>query len=202
MYVQVLHSAWIGYVHLWWLSLFRKKHIIKVFVIQSNIFWMKYKAVLEMQYCALISLHLVHCIYWRRLRIWCWLTQSTKCIFYTQSRYLITLFCVTFCDITNTAWWIKISQYHRLFNVRKKAKIRNRYNQVPHLTQDTEWESDKKKQENITYKKAKRSALPDRWPQGCNKQTSSICKDKHKKQITKKIHCLGTVSKNCSRACH
>ena len=27
--------------------------------------------------------------------------------------------------------------------VRKKAKIRNRYNQVPHLTQDTIWESDK-----------------------------------------------------------
>ena len=27
--------------------------------------------------------------------------------------------------------------------VRKKAKIRNRYNQVSHLTQDTIWESDK-----------------------------------------------------------
>ena len=27
--------------------------------------------------------------------------------------------------------------------VGKKAKIRNRYNQVPHLTQDTVWESDK-----------------------------------------------------------
>ena len=28
--------------------------------------------------------------------------------------------------------------------VRKKAKTRNRYNQVPHLTQDTIWQSDKK----------------------------------------------------------
>ena len=27
--------------------------------------------------------------------------------------------------------------------VRKVAKIRNRYNQVPHMTQDTTWESDK-----------------------------------------------------------
>ena len=27
--------------------------------------------------------------------------------------------------------------------VSKKAKIRNRYNQVPHLTQTTTWESDK-----------------------------------------------------------
>ena len=27
--------------------------------------------------------------------------------------------------------------------VRKEASIRNRYNQVPHLTQDTTWERDK-----------------------------------------------------------
>ena len=27
--------------------------------------------------------------------------------------------------------------------IRKAAKIMNRYNQVPHLTQDTTWESDK-----------------------------------------------------------
>ena len=32
---------------------------------------------------------------------------------------------------------------HYLIKVRKKAKIRNLYNQVPHLTQDTIWESDK-----------------------------------------------------------
>ena len=38
--------------------------------------------------------------------------------------------------------------------VSKKAKIRNQYNQVPHLTQDTTLESDKT-QENITYKTAK-----------------------------------------------
>ena len=28
-------------------------------------------------------------------------------------------------------------------NIKKKVKIRNRYNQVPHLTKDTIWESDK-----------------------------------------------------------
>ena len=33
--------------------------------------------------------------------------------------------------------------YSTEFKVRKAAKIRNRYNQVPHLTQDTTWESDK-----------------------------------------------------------
>ena len=42
--------------------------------------------------------------------------------------------------------------------VRKKAMTRNRYNQVPHLTQDTTWESDKT-QESITYKRAKMLAL-------------------------------------------
>ena len=45
--------------------------------------------------------------------------------------------------------WVKIS---------KKAKIRNRYNQVQHLTQDTTCESDKT-QENITYRRTKRLAL-------------------------------------------
>ena len=30
-----------------------------------------------------------------------------------------------------------------LLKVSKKAKIRNQYNQVPHLTQDTKWERDK-----------------------------------------------------------
>ena len=42
--------------------------------------------------------------------------------------------------------------------VRKNAKIRNRYNQVPHLIQDIEWESDKK-QQNITHRRGKRSSL-------------------------------------------
>ena len=31
----------------------------------------------------------------------------------------------------------------RRFKVRKATKIRNQYNQVSHLTQDTTWESDK-----------------------------------------------------------
>ena len=32
---------------------------------------------------------------------------------------------------------------HVQFKVKKNAKIRNQYNQVPHLTRDTIWESDK-----------------------------------------------------------
>ena len=33
---------------------------------------------------------------------------------------------------------------------KEEGKIRNRYNQVPHLTQDTTWESDKTR-EHITH---------------------------------------------------
>ena len=47
--------------------------------------------------------------------------------------------------------------------IRKNAKIRNRYNQVPHLTQDTTIESNKNTQ-NITYKRAKSLALSKQVP--------------------------------------
>ena len=47
----------------------------------------------------------------------------------------------------------------KLKKVKRKAILRNRYNQVPHLTQDTIWESDKT-QENTTHKRAKRPAIP------------------------------------------
>ena len=49
--------------------------------------------------------------------------------------------------------------------VRKTAKIRNQYNQVPHLTQDTTWESDK-----ITMRHHKQEPRGQR-PQGSNDQT-------------------------------
>ena len=46
-----------------------------------------------------------------------------------------------------------------LASIKKKAKIRNEYNQVPHLTRGTIWESYPKNQGNVTHKRAKRSAL-------------------------------------------
>ena len=48
--------------------------------------------------------------------------------------------------------------YHD-FKVRKMAKIRKRYNQVPHLTQDTTWESNKNTI-NITNKSQEASPFP------------------------------------------
>ena len=43
--------------------------------------------------------------------------------------------------------------------------------EIPHQAKDTIWESDKI-QENITLKRAKRPALPNRRPQGCKEQTT------------------------------
>ena len=37
---------------------------------------------------------------------------------------------------------IKIRRKTHLFKIKKKAKIRNRFSQESHLTQDTAWESD------------------------------------------------------------
>ena len=61
--------------------------------------------------------------------------------------------------------------------VGKVAKIRNQYNQVPHLTQDTTWESDKN---TIKHQKQepRGQPFPSRWPQGSNEQTRKH--DKHK----------------------
>ena len=39
---------------------------------------------------------------------------------------------------------------------------------------------ERQQHKNITYKKAKMSTFPNKWPQGCEKQTSLIGKDKHK----------------------
>ena len=65
----------------------------------------------------------------------------------------------------------------KMFKVRKVAKIRNQYNQVPHLTQNTTYERDKN-----TIKHHKREPIgqpfPSRWPQGSNEQTRKH--DKHK----------------------
>ena len=58
--------------------------------------------------------------------------------------------------------------------VRKNAKIMNRYNQVPHLNQDIEWESDKK-QENITRRRGKRSSLSHQVTTKMQDTSSTIC---------------------------
>ena len=82
-------------------------------------------------------------------------------------------------------------------HVRKTARIRNRYNQVPHLSQDTKWESDKSQLGITNNLRAKRSALyqqvttRQQWTNAKAWQTQDIdnTNDPQKK------YWLGTVSK-------
>ena len=62
-------------------------------------------------------------------------------------------------------------------DVRKAANIKNRNNQVPQLTMDTTWESDKN---TIKHHKQepRGQPFPSSRPQGSNEQTQNH--DKHK----------------------
>ena len=73
-----------------------------------------------------------------------------------------------------------------IYVIQKKAKIRNRYNQVPNLTQDNTWESDIT-QENITYKRAKRPALSQQVARPDNMTEKNI---NNKKGLVQKKHRL------------
>ena len=65
--------------------------------------------------------------------------------------------------------------------VKKKAKRRNQYDQVPHLTWDNIWESDKT-QENITPESQEASLFPAGDDKAARNRQDSITKTnmKHK----------------------
>ena len=67
-----------------------------------------------------------------------------------QFIYLTFLFCVVY-SIEECGMLV-------LFKLGTDAKTRNRFNQVPHLTNDTVWESDEYTN-YITHRRAKKSAL-------------------------------------------
>ena len=76
--------------------------------------------------------------------------------------------------------------------VRKVAKIRNRYNQVPHLTQDTTWESDK-----YTIKHQERQEVSP-FPAGdqkaaMNRQESMTSKRHKLRDLKRSPHLLNNV---------
>ena len=62
--------------------------------------------------------------------------------------------------------------------VRKKVKIRNRYNQVPHLKQDTIWESDK-----IQKKTSHTRALSQQVATRLDSMTKTNTKNIHKRSM-------------------
>ena len=111
--------------------------------------------------------------------------------FTKNSSYLLNIILVTnkYHVTTSGAWDPFLDQsirYHcpvfGIFKVRKSAKIVKRYNQVPHLTQDTTWKSNKNTI-NITNKS-----------QAVHK---SMRNTRHKNtNDPQKKYCIGTVSKN------
>ena len=72
------------------------------------------------------------------------------------------------------------AQLHNSVNkVSKMAKIRKRYNQVTHLTQDTTWESDKNTI-NITNKCQDASPFPAGDHKAAMNRCESMTNTKHK----------------------
>ena len=85
----------------------------------------------------------------------------------------------------------------RLFNlyytpVMKAKKIRNRYNQVPHLTQDTNGKVTNL-QLDTTNKESRGQPFPSRRPQGTNKQTCTKTWQTQDRTKTLKIHKRSTA---------
>ena len=68
----------------------------------------------------------------------------------------ITFRCSSMDDVK--ASMFHVSDMYMQCKVEKEAIVWNQYNQVPHLTQDTVWESDKYTK-NIRYRRAKKSAF-------------------------------------------
>ena len=79
------------------------------------------------------------------------------------------------------------------FIVRKRAKIRIQYNQVPHLSQDTTWKSDK---HTIRHHKQgpRGQPFPSRGQQGINKKMPAKAQDRNNTNDAQKNYHLGTCS--------
>ena len=79
------------------------------------------------------------------------------------------------------------------FKVTERVKIRNRCNQIPHLTQDTNGKVKKQQLTNRHHRREpKGQPFPSRWPQGINKQRARK-HNKHKTEIIRMIHKRSTT---------
>ena len=89
------------------------------------------------------------------------------------------------------------SEMQVLIEVRKKAKIRSRYNQEPHFTQDTTWQSDKNTRKHRIQKGQEVSPFPAGNHKAAMNRHDRMTdtKQNNKKDLQKK-HLLGMVNKN------
>ena len=82
-----------------------------------------------------------------------------------------------------------------MVKVKNTARIRNRYNKIPHLTKENTWKSDKT-QENITRKRAKKSAHSKQVTTRLQRGDKTECntRNTNNKNDPQKKNCLETVS--------
>ena len=86
-----------------------------------------------------------------------------------------TCYCVGMVAAMSAPRYVRSASRYKsisLMNIRvgKGGKIRNRYNQVPHLTQDTNWKVTNS-QLDTRKREPRGQPFPSRWPQGTYKQT-------------------------------
>ena len=109
-----------------------------------------------------------------------------SCLF-TGVKYILPIFHPSQCSIISVLlhfrpWRTKCS----LKKVSKGAKIRNRYNQVPHLTQDTNGKVTNS-QPDTTNESQEVTPPPSRRPQSTHKQTRTKTQQTQGRTKTQKI---------------
>ena len=117
------------------------------------------------------------------------------CLFLFLSLFFLSFFCLSF--IHSFMHSFLLSFFFLSFYVRKRAEIRNRYYQAPHLTQDTNGKVTTS-QLDITIMRQEVSAFPaGDYKASTNRHALSITKqDRNNINDPHKKHRLGKVSKN------
>ena len=75
---------------------------------------------------------------------------------------------------------ISVTDFKIIVKMRKKARIRNRYNRVPHQSQDTTWESDKNTRKHHIQENQEVSSFPVGGHKVTMNRQDSITEMKHK----------------------
>ena len=102
-------------------------------------------------------------------------------------------FCYVSASLTLALFVYKIRSVVKL-KVRKTAKIRKRYNQVPHLTQDTTWESNKKYNKHH-QQEPRGQPFPSKHKAAMNRRESIRNKIQKNTNDPQRKYRIGTVNK-------
>ena len=93
---------------------------------------------------------------------------------------------------TGVTNYTKVHKHLKMVKIRKKAKIRNRYNPIPHLTQDTIPESDKNTRKHQIQENQEVSPFPAGDHKVARNRQDSMT-DKYETHKAKKIHKTSTT---------